>query len=55
MSKAQTPGEKIASTVYYLDDGETYSSVEGKRHALARKIDEAIRLALEAERAKGAK
>jgi len=53
----QTPGERIAETVYYLDDGETYASVEGKRAALAKKIDEAIakavKKAVAAERAKG--
>jgi hypothetical protein len=38
----QTPGQKIAETVYYLDDGETYASVEGKRAALANQIDTAI-------------
>ncbi len=49
----QTPGERIAETVYYLDEGETYASVEGKRAALAKKIDEAIAKAVAAERAKG--
>jgi len=51
LRQTQTPGERIAETVYYLDDGETYASVEGKRAALAKKIDEAIAKAV--KKAKG--
>lgn len=51
MSKAQTPGERIAETVYYLDEGDTYASVEGKRAALAKKIDVAIEREIVAQRA----
>lgn len=50
-----TPGERIAATVYYLDDGETYASVEGNRARLAKRIDAAIGRAVQAVEKKKAK
>lgn len=41
-SRKQDLADCIAESVYHLDDGETFASVEGKRAALASRIRSAL-------------
>ena len=52
---SKTQGERIAEVVYYLDEGETLASMEGKRRELAKRIDMAILRAKKKPAKKGAK